>query len=337
MLSKGSKERESKRQDIYNKIIFWGLLAIVDVFVLGTLYSIVGTKKDYSVNQKENSKLIGASYMTMNNEFYKIMSEEISARIEAEGDKIILRDPALDAGRQIEQIRTMLAMGIDVLVVTPVEWEGLAAVLEEAKEQGVLIIVVDTNIYDGNLADCTITSDNYNAGVIVGEYFLEQCERAKLLLMTHETTKSGQDRVRGFLDVVEQQEGIEIAGKIECEGQLEIAMPKLQEAIDAGMEFDNIFCLNDLSSVGVVAALEKNHMLEQVGVYGVDASPDSKALIKEGMMRASAAQFPSEIGRKAADIMYRLLKGESVEKNILVPVELITQENVEAFGIDRWQ
>lgn len=265
------------------------------------------------------------------------MSEEISARAEAEGDRMMMRDPALDADRQVEQIQEMLDMGIDVLVVTPVEWEGLTSVLKDAKEQGVIVVVLDTNVWEEELADCTITSDNYNAGKIVGEYFLEQCDEAKLIIMTHEKTKSGQDRVAGFLDTVEKQTGVEVVKKIDCEGQLEIAMPKLQEAIDTGLVFDNVFCLNDLAGVGVVAALDKNNMLEDVGVYGVDASPDSKALIKEGMMQASAAQFPTEIGKKAADAIYDLLNGREVEKKVLVPVELINRDNVEKFGTDRWQ
>ena len=54
-------------------------------------------------------------------------------------------------------------------------------------------------------------------------------------------------------------------------------------------------------------------------------------------MEASAAQFPTEIGKEAAEIIYRLLDGESVQKNILVPVELVTRSNVEQYSIDRWQ
>ena len=129
-------------------------------------------RKDYSVNQKEQSRLIGASYMTMNNEFYQIISEEIKARIEAEGDRWVLRDPALDAGRQKEQIEEMLDMGIDVLVLTPVDWKGLKNVLEKARNQGVRIVVVDSDIAEEELADCTITSDNYQAGVGMGTYFI---------------------------------------------------------------------------------------------------------------------------------------------------------------------
>ena len=275
--------------------------------------------------------------MTMNNEFYEIVNEEISARAEAEGDRFILRDPALNADRQIEQIEELLEEGIDILVVAPVDKKSLTPVLKRAKEQGVKIIAADTNVQDDEYVDSTITSDNYQAGVLVGEYFLEQRKEAKLAIMTHESAKSGQDRVQGFLDIVSRQKGIEIVCEIECEGQTEIAMPKLQEAIDQGIAFDTVFCLNDLASVGAVAALEENHMLDTVDVYGVDGSPDAKALIKEGMMRASAAQFPSKIGGEIADALYKLLEGRMTQEDILVPVELVTEENIEEFGIDRWQ
>lgn len=317
--------------------IIRGVMILFNAAVLAAGIWFAASGDDYSASQKENSRLIGASYMTMNNEFYKILSEEIAARVEAEGDRMVIRDPALNSDRQIEQINEMLDMGIDVLVLAPVDWKGLNSILQKAKSQGVMIVVVDTNVEDEELVDCTITSDNYHAGVIVGEYFLKQHKKARLIVMSHETARSGQDRVQGFLDTVRICDGIEIVKTIECEGQLEIAMLRLQEAIDEGISFDSVFCLNDLAAVGVVAALDENHLLDEVDVYGVDASPDSKAMIHEGMMQASAAQFPSKIGKCAASAIYRLVDGKYLEKVISVPVELVTQENVTQFGIDRWQ
>lgn len=293
--------------------------------------------RDYSLGQKENSHLIGVSYMTMNNEFYKILNEEISNQVELEGDRMVLRDPALNVDRQIEQIEEMLEMGIDVLVVTPVDWQSLSDILNQAKEQGVFIVVVDSDLEEESVADCTVTSDNYSAGYLVGRYFLEQSTESDVIVMTHDAAKSGQDRVQGFLDAVGKNDKIHVVKSINCDGQLEIAMPKMQKAIEDGFVFDSVFCLNDLAAVGVAAALDEHEMLKQVRVYGIDASPDAKALIKEGMMSASAAQFPSQIGQIAADAIYRLLDGETVEKKIQVPVELVTQENVEQYSIDRWQ
>ena len=54
---------------------FWPLLLLVDLLVIGGGIFLLFSGRDYSVAQKQNSSLIGLSYMTMNNEFYKIMSE----------------------------------------------------------------------------------------------------------------------------------------------------------------------------------------------------------------------------------------------------------------------
>ena len=254
---------------IFNFLLYLPLILLLAMGITG---------RDYSRNQRRNGYLIGASYMTMNNEFYKILNEEISSRAELEQDQMILRDPALDADRQIEQIDAMIQMGIDVLVVTPVDWKSLSDILRKAKEQGIFIVVVDSNLEDESLADCTITSDNYNAGRMVGEYFLKENETAEQVVMTHDAAKSGQDRVQGFLDAVEQREGIHIVEKINCDGQLEIAMPRMQRIIEEGAVFDSVFCLNDLAGVGVVAALDDGGMLDRVNVYGIDAS-DRKSVV----------------------------------------------------------
>lgn len=321
--------KDRKALIICSIILLW-------IVVFG-LFLMILTKNQFDGQASDKKHLIGASYMTMNNQFYEIMSEEISNRIEAEGDTLILRDPALSVERQILQIQEMLDMGIDVLVLTPVDWDSLTDILTKAKEKGIYIVVVDSNVKDENLVDCTITSDNYSAGKIVGEYFVSQQQKAKVVLFEHANAKSGQDRIQGFLDAVQGYDGIEIVDRIDCEGQLEIAMPKMKDLIESGKEFDQVFCLNDLSSVGVVAALDEKGLLGQVGVYGVDASPDSKALIKEGMMKATAAQFPSKIGKAAAENIYMLLDGQTVKDYTYIPVELVTRRNVEIYGVERWQ
>lgn len=318
--------------------IILGLLLAVLVFCC------LFFRPDVSENQKENSVLIGASYMTMNNELFAIINEQIAHRVEAEGDRMILRDPALDVERQIEQIDDMLDMGIDVLVLTPVESGRLTQVLGRARRQGVLIIVVDSNLSDSAsaLADCTIVSDNYRAGRLVGEYLLSRKEEtgkeeSRLVILTHEEAASGAERVRGFLDTVSGQKGITIVESIPCEGKLELAMPRMEEFIEKGIPFDSVFCLNDPACIGAAAALDASGLLEQTSLYGVDASPDVKAMIRDGSIQASAAQFPTRVGEKAADAIYLLLNGEKVKPLILVPVELVTKENVESYSVDRWQ
>ena len=232
-----------------NRFFRTGIVAVCNVVILAVFLFFFFGGRDFSLEQKEDARLIGASYMTMNNEFYTIISEEVAYRVEAEGDRMILRDPALDCGRQASQIRELLDLGISALVVAPADADSLADVLTEARDRGVKVIVVDTAVADDIPADCTITSDNYEAGVIIGKYFLQKHNTAKLVVMTHESARSARERVGGFLDTVSANENIQVVKKIECEGQVEIAMPRLQEAIDEGLDFDTVFCLNDLAAM----------------------------------------------------------------------------------------
>ena len=319
-------------QSMY-KMIMTLLIAAAVLIIAGYLLF----RPDISTNQKERSYLIGASYMTMNNEFYEILNEQISHRVEAEGDRIILRDPALSVRRQQEQIEMMLDEGISVLILTPVNADGLSDVLKKAHDRGVKIIVVDSNVSDETLVDCTIVSDNYKAGCLLGEYLMRNKDSSRVVIMTHETATSGRERVQGFLDTIKGNDKFTVVRKVPCEGQLEIAMPKMEKIIEAGTRFDSVFCLNDPASLGVAAALDSKGLLDSVDIYGVDASPDAKQLINEGKMKASVAQFPSQIGEEAANAIYDLLEGKEVERYISVPVELVTKENVEQHNVDRWQ
>jgi ribose transport system substrate-binding protein len=218
-----------------------------------------------------------------------------------------------------------------------VDADGLSEVLQKAHAQGVRIIVVDSNVSDESPVDCTIVSDNYKAGCLLGDYMVKSGKNRRVVIMTHETATSGRERVQGFLDTIEGHNEISVVRKVPCEGQLEIAMPKMEEIIDEGVEFDSVFCLNDPASLGVAAALDSKNLLDSVDIYGVDASPDAKQLIYEGRMKASVAQSPSLIGEEAANAIYDLLDGKQVESYISVPVELVTAENVEQYNVDRWQ
>ena len=113
------------------------ILAAVYLAALILLFSTGMNWLRLSDKGTENSRLIGASYMTMNNEFYDILNEQIRVRVEGEGDLMVLRDPGLDVERQAEQINSMLDMGISALIVTPVSFIGLSDVLQRARDMGV--------------------------------------------------------------------------------------------------------------------------------------------------------------------------------------------------------
>ena len=287
--------------------------------------------------QDEKPLRIGATYMTMNNPFYSVIDEELRLMIESRGDILLTRDPALDQDKQNDQIHELLAGGIDLLVINPVDFQQIRPALEEARDEGVPVVIVDSQVSDPALVACTIASDNYGAGVLCAEHLIRTRDSARIALLEHPTAQSALDRIQGFCDTIADYPQYQIAGRASSDGQLELAMPALDSLLDADPDIDVVMALNDPTALGAMAALEERQLLDRTLVYGVDGAPEAKNMIFEGVMTATVAQSPIQIGQTTAQVIYQILSGEDYESEIIVPVELITAENVGQFGSDGWQ
>lgn len=282
-------------------------------------------------------KVFGVSYMTMNNPFYKIINNEILKVVEKNNDTLITLDPELDVDKQNEQIYKFIDQKVDGIFINPIDFEQSEPALQAAKRANIPVIVIDAPVSDESLVDCTIVSDNYDAGVQCAKDMMERLDSANIVLLKHTTAKSAKERIEGFLSVIDNNEKYKVINEAECDGQLEIAMPKMQEIIEETPDIDVVMALNDPSALGALAALEKNNK-NDVMVYGIDGTPEIKALIgRNQMIVGTVAQSPIKMGQIAVENMYNILNGQKIEKNIIIPISLINKENLFKYDEDRWQ
>lgn len=313
------------------------LLVVLVIFTAAVIWFWNGGVGMGYAGQNENQRKIGSSYMTMNNPFFALLNENLRAEVESRGDILIVRDPALNQERQIEQVQEMISQGIDVLVLNPVDWEGVTPALEAAKEANVPVIIVDTPVKRNDLVACTVVSDNYNVGVVCAEHMMAKREKANIVLLEHLTTKASMDRIKGFTDTIEGHIKYKIVARANTIGQLEIAMPVMRSVIAKNVPIDVVMALNDPAALGAMAALQESGMLDGISVYGADGAPEAKKMIKEGLMTATAAQFPLKMAHTISEKTYEIINGTLTETNIVVPIHLITKDNVDIYGIDGWQ
>ena len=282
-------------------------------------------------------KVFGVSYMTMNNPFYKIINNEILKVVEKNNDALITLDPELDVDKQNEQIYKFIDQKVDGIFINPIDFEQIEPALQAAKRANIPVIIIDAPVSDESLVNCTIVSDNYDAGVQCAKDMMERLDSANIVLLKHTTAKSAKERIEGFLSVIDNNEKYKVINEAECDGQLEIAMPKMQEIIKQTPDIDVVMALNDPSALGALAALEKNNK-NDVMVYGIDGTPEIKALIgRNQMIVGTVAQSPIKMGQIAVENMYNILNGKKVEKNIIIPISLINKENLFKYDEDRWQ
>jgi len=290
------------------------------------------------MNSDDKNKIkIGVTYMTMNNTFYEVITNEIKKVVNEKNDILYIRDPALNVEKQIQQINDFIDLDIDYLIINPVDSTKIALTLKKVKKQGIKIIVVDAPISDDEIADCTIVSDNYDAGVQCAKNMMAHLDKANIVLLEHNSVISAIDRINGFLDTIKDNPRYKVIDRADCLGQTEIALPKMREIIAKNRNFQVVMSLNDPSALGALAALEESGM-NNVFVYGVDGSPDMKKLISSSNnAQATASQSPISMGQEAINIVYKMKNQEKYEKQIIIPVIMIEKSNIDHYSLSGWQ
>lgn len=287
--------------------------------------------------QDKKPRKFGATYMTMNNPYFDILNDGIKEVVEANGDILITRDPAQDQKKQNEQIYDMIEDGVAAIFLNPVDWIEVEPALVACKEANIPVFNVDTHVYSTEYVVSVIASDNYNAGVLCAKDMMSKLPKADIVILDQPIINSINLRIEGFKDTIEGNDNYRVVLQKAAGGELEVAMDVMNDILDSGISFDVVMGGNDPTAIGAIAALESRHMDKKVLIYGVDGSPDAKMMIKEGYLEGTSTQQPSLIGRISAQVAYDYLSGKDVDKNIVVPVTLITKDNLDNFTIDGWQ
>jgi len=310
------------------------IITIIIMIIIPLFAHLIQT--DYSARQNEHRRKLGAVYMTLNNPFYEVIDEEIRTTVENHGDILISRNPALSVEKQIEEIKNLIDDGVELIFINPVDWTKVEPALKLAYDAKIPVIAIDTNVEDDKYVVCTVVSDNYLAGSQCAEHLLKNSSGGKIALLKHSQARSSIDRIQGFLDKISGNPNFEIVAEAECLGQLELAMPAMENMIKEHPEINIVMALNDPAAMGAIAALQNVNRLNDVMIYGVDGVPETKEMIYANRMTATAGQSPKKIGRIAADRAYKIFNDETVEKLIQLPTILLSSENINVNHIEGW-
>ena len=283
---------------------------------------------------------IGATYMTMNNDFYKTLNAEIEKKTNQQGSRLYVRDPELDEGKQSQQINYFIQEKVDVIVINPVKSDSpqILTSLNKARKAGIKIIVVDAPISKDAKVDTTIVSDNYQAGVLIAKDMMKRLASANILLLEHHNAVSAMDRIQGFLDTIKGHSTYQVVSERETLGQTEESMPQVKKALDEGIQFNVVMSLNDRAAIGALAAIKDQGVTKKITIYGVDGSPDIKNfLANTNDIQGTVAQSPLQMGRKVMEVIERMMNHQSYKKEYLIPVQLVNKDNIGQYTITGWQ
>ena len=233
--------------------------------------------------------------------------------------------------RQIVQMKNLVEKGVDLIIVQPTDNAALSQALIQANKQNIPVVAYDQYISGGKLHSF-ITSDNYQAGYLDGEYIASlfpDNKKIKLVMVDYPHVSSTVLRVDGFIDALtEQQQPFEVLATynaVEKESGAKAGRQILKDFPEPG-SIDVVFTVNDGGGIPVMHALADAGRNE-IKLATVDGDPQSLNFIKNKQITViDSAQFCHAMGVEAMNTAALILEGKSIAEHKLIPVFPVTSE-----------
>ena len=265
--------------------------------------------------------------------------------------------------QQVTKCEDMINAGVDALILTADDSDGVSAAVQAAHDAGIPFITVDTGItivWDADVAEYLPTFigvDHEEMAYNLAKNVIDQIGGSGnvVVLRGVDAATSSNERTAGFKRAIEESGATLVAentGKYDQDTAVQVMSDILQTTKDV----DAVLCCNDLMAVGAVTALEENGFTvggdDGVVVAGIDGNLIALQSIKDGKIYGSAYDWSILQGYYAVQQAYAMINGEALDTKGIVqnddgtyttitPDTIITAENVDEYlphgeELDQW-
>ncbi|KQS61334.1 rhizopine-binding protein [Rhizobium sp. Leaf371] len=287
-----------------------------------------------------HAETIGVSIAKFDDNFLTVLRNGMSDYAQTlNGVSLQVEDAQNDVAKQQSQIQNFIAAGVDAIIVNPVDTDATAAMSKIASDAKIPLVYV--NRQPANLdtlpdKQAFVASEETVAGTLEAQ---EVCRllggKGKAVVMMGELSNQGaRMRTAAVHDVLATDacKGISIVEEQTANWQRTEGADLITNWLSAGTEFDAVIANNDEMAIGAMQALKAaGRPMDKVVIAGVDATQDALAAMAAGDLDVTVFQNAAGQGKGAVDAALKLVKGETVEKKVYIPFELVTPANLKDY------
>jgi len=283
---------------------------------------------------------VAVSMTAFDNPFLTIIRKAIEAKAEEMGDvEVAFEDAQLDVAKQLNQVQNFIADGYDAIIVNPVDGDSTVAITQEAVAAGVPLVYVNHPPIDiDSLPEAVsfVGSNEIESGTMQTK---EVCallggKGRVLVMMGPLENHSALIRTKDIHDVIALPEcaGMEVVEEQTANWNRNEAQDLMTNWLTAGAPFDAVIANNDEMAIGAIIAMKAAGVkMDDVVVAGIDATPDGLAAMEAGDLDVTVFQNAKKQGEVALDAAVRMAGGDALDRNIWIPFEPVTLENLGAY------
>ncbi|MDR7314532.1 MULTISPECIES: ribose ABC transporter substrate-binding protein RbsB [Brevibacillus] len=268
---------------------------------------------------------IGLAVSTLNNPFFVSLKEGAEKAAKDAGAELLVVDAQDDTAKQISGVEDLIQKKVSVIMINPTDSAAIVTAVEAANKANIPVITVDRAAEGGQVVS-HIASDNVKGGKMAGDFILEKLGgKGNIVeLQGIAGTSAARDRGKGFHDAVDGKEGVKVVASQPADFDRAKGLSVMENILQANKDVQAVFAHNDEMALGALQAVEAAG--KDIVVVGFDATDDAVKSVNDGKMGATVAQKPAAIGETAVQTALKVAKGEKVESNIPVDLELVTKK-----------
>ena len=255
---------------------------------------------------------VGVSWSNFQEERWKTDEAAIRKALDAAGAKYVSADAQSSSSKQLSDIESLIAQGVDALIVLAQDSQAIGPAVQAAADEGIPVVGYDRLIEDPRAF--YLTFDNVEVGRMQARAVLEAMPEGNYVMIKGSPTDPNADFLRGGQQEVLQDAldsgAIEIVGEAYTDGWLPANAQRNMEQILTATDnnVDAVVASNDGTAGGVVAALTAQGM-EGTPVSGQDGDHAALNRVARGTQTVSVWKDARELGMAAGEAAVAMAQG----------------------------
>src|ERR671915_983018 len=263
---------------------------------------------------------IGLITKTETNPFFVKMKEGAQSKASEQGAEVQSFAGKKDGDNesQVAAVESLIGAGAKGILITPNNSSAIVPSVDKARQAGLLVVALDTQLEPPDAADATFATDNYQAGLLIGQWakakFEQDGKEAKIAMLDLNPDGVSVDvqRDQGFLEgfgidvgdntQIGEEDDPRIVGHDVTDGAEEGGRTAMENLLQKDDSINLVYTINEPAAAGAYEALKAAGRDKDVTIVSVDGGCPGVENVKNGVIGATSQQYPlkmAEMGVQA--------------------------------------
>ncbi len=331
----------SKKNVFVRRLVIVLFIVILSLMVVGgRLFTDI--EEDNSVSEEEDRIVVGVSQLGSESGWRTANTESVqNAFTQQNGYFMIFQNARQKQENQIKTIRSFISQRVDYIVFSPVVETGWETVLQEAKEAGIPVILMDrnVNIRDRSLYVTCVGSDFVEEGERAGRWLEKDLKKRGMnegqvnivVLKGTEGSTAQIGRTIGFSTVASDHLNWNILEQEYADFTSAKGREVMETFLKKYPDIDVVVSQNDDMTFGAIEAIKESGQTVGIGgditIISFDAVHDALEMVAKGIINVDIECNPNQ-GEYLSQVIDMLEDGQEVEQQYYVEENVFTIENV---------